>query len=392
MLTELACKHAAAGPRPYKLSDAKGLHLLVQANGSRLWRLAYRHGGKQKTLALGAYPQVTLAEARRARSAARDQLALGLDPSVRRLTEARTQISDSFETIAREHHGIWKSGKVAAHVERVWARMARDALPVIGGRPIAEITPAEILAMVRQVEARGAIDISKRLKQKCSEVFAYAIATGRATSDPTAAIGKALLPKPRVRHMAMVGGLGFTPLVDAVWAYQGDPTVETALRLTLLTAVRTSETRFARWEEFEFGAQPLWRISAKRMKMGREHLVPLSVQACGELDRLGRRAEGYVFPGRGGFGVICQTAMLMALRRSGFGGAQTVHGFRRLFSTLLNEGGWNRDWIERQLAHAGGDEVRGAYNAAEYLVDRRRMMQHWADLVRPGDAFAMLLG
>lgn len=391
MLTELACRHAAARPRPYKLSDAKGLHLLVQANGSRLWRLAYRHGGKQKTLALGAYPQVSLAEARRVRSAARDQLALGLDPSAR-VSEPCIRISDSFDTIAREHHEIWKSGKVAAHVERVWARMARDALPVIGSRPITEIAPAEILAMVRQVEARGAIDISKRLKQKCSEVFCYAIATGRAISDPTAAIGKALLPKPRVRHMAMVGGLGFASLVDAVWAYQGDQAVETALRFTLLTAVRTSETRFARWEEFEFGTQPLWRIPAKRMKMGREHLVPLSTQVCAELDRFGHRADGYVFPGRGGFGVISQTAMLMALRRSGFEGEQTVHGFRRLFSTLLNEGGWNRDWIERQLAHVGGDEVRSAYNAAEYLVDRRRMMQHWGDMVRPRDAFAMLVG
>ena len=391
MLTELACKHAVPRTRPYKLSDAKGLHLLVQVTGSRLWRLAYRYGGKQKTLALGAYPQVNLAEARRARSAARDQLALGLDPS-RRLSEACIQISDSFEQLAREHHAIWKSGKVAKHVNQVWARMERDVLPVIGSRPIDEITPGEILEMVRKVEARGAIEISKRLKQKCSEVFCYAIATGRARFDPTASISKALLPKPRVRHMAMVGRVGFAPLVEAVWAYKGDPAVETALRLTLLTAVRTSETRLARWEEFEFGEQPLWRIPAKRMKMSREHLIPLSAQACAELHRLGRRADGYVFSGRGGFGVICQSAMLMALRRSGFEGTQTVHGFRRLFSTLLNEGGWNRDWIERQLAHAGGDEVRGAYNAAEYLPDRRRMMQHWADLVRPPDAFEDLLG
>lgn len=238
--------------------------------------------------------------------------------------------------------------------------------------------------MVRKVEARGAIDISKRLKQKCSEVFCYAIATGKATLDPTASIAKALRPKPRVRHMAMVGARGLGPLVDAVWEYEGDPSTKSALRFTLLTAVRTSETRLARWEEIE-GA--LWRIPPSRMKMGREHLVPLSHQACAVLDQLGRRGEGMVFPGRGGFGVLSQTAMLMALRRVGYGGQQTVHGFRRLFSTVLNEAGWNRDWIEVQLAHAGGDEVRGAYNAAEYLDDRRRMMQAWGDVVRPGDVF-----
>jgi len=373
MLTELACRHAAPKPTPYKISDSKGLHLLVNPNGSKLWRLAYRFAGKQKTLALGIYPKVTLADARQKRMAARDTLGLGLDPSI-----VRSVVPDgaTFETIAREHHAIWKVGKNLTHVERVWSRMERDGLPVIGQRPVAAITPQEILAMVRRIEERGALDVSRRLKQKCSEVFAYAIATGRATVDPTLSIGRALRPRPRVQHMAMVGTRSIDPLVKAVWAYHGDQSTQAALQFTLLTAVRTSETRFARWEEIE---GDLWRIPKERMKMGREHLVPLSRQARAVI---GTGTTGFIFPGRGGFGVLSQTAMLMALRRAGFGGQQTVHGFRRLFSTVMNERGWNRDWIEMSLAHVDGG-VRGVYNAAEWLAERTRLMQAWADIIRP---------
>jgi integrase len=382
MLTELACRHAAPRQTPYKLSDSKGLHLLVNPNGSKLWRLAYRFAGKQKTLALGAYPKVSLAEARQKRMAAKDALSLGFDPAIHREVPGEV----TFEAVAREHHEIWKVGKDEAHVARVWGRMERDGLPVIGQRPVAGITPQEVLAMVRRVEGRGALDVSRRLKQKCSEVFAYAIATGRATVDPTLSIGKALKPRPRVQHMAMVGPKGLAPLVEAVWSYQGEDSTQAALRFTLLTAVRTSETRFARWEEIE-GA--LWRIPARRMKMGREHLVPLSAQA---LEVLGPpRKTGYVFPGRAGFGVLSQTAMLMALRRLGFEGTQTVHGFRRLFSTVMNERGFNRDWIEMALAHVDGS-VRGVYNSAEWLPERTRMMQAWADLVRPRDEYEDLIG
>lgn len=374
MLTELSCRHAAPRAAPYKLSDAKGLHLLINPNGSKLWRLAYRFAGKQKTLAFGGYPKVTLSEARRRRTVARDALSLGLDPAVV-APDTPTGVA-TFETIAREHHALWKAGKDEAHVARVWSRMERDGLPVIGQRPVDAITPQEVLAMIRKVEDRGAIDVARRLKQKCSEVFAYAIATGHATVDPTLSIGRALKPRPRVEHMAMVGPKGLAPLAEAVWSYEGDASTQRALRFTLLTAVRTSETRFMRWEEVEGS---LWRIPKERMKMGREHLVPLSQQA---LDVLGPRGTGYVFPGRAGFGALSQTAMLMALRRLGFEGAQTVHGFRRLFSTVMNEQGWNRDWIEMSLAHIDGS-VRGVYNSAEWLPERTRLMQTWADLVRP---------
>lgn len=374
MLTELSCRHATPRPAPYKISDAKGLHLLVNPNGSKLWRMAYRFGGKQKTLAFGAYPKVALSEARRRRALARDALALGLDPSLPTAPTDQPGVV-TFEAIAREHHALWKVGKVEAHVVRVWSRMENDGLSVIGQRPVNAITPQEVLAMIRKVEDRGAIDVARRLKQKCSEVFAYAIATGRATIDPTLSIGRALKPRPRVEHMAMVGPKGLSALAEAVWSYEGDDSTRSALRFTLLTAVRTSETRFMRWEEVEGS---LWRIPKERMKMGREHLVPLSQQA---LEVLGPRGQGFVFPGRGGFGVLSQTAMLMALRRLGYERLQTTHGFRRLFSTVMNEQGWNRDWIEMSLAHVDSG-VRGVYNAAEWLPERTRLMQAWADLVR----------
>lgn len=386
-LTETECRNAKPRSKPYKLTDGKGMHLLVQANGSRLWRLAYRFDGKQKTLAIGRYPALSIRAARAARDAARAELDAGVDPmAVKPLTEAQR----TFEIVATEFHEIWKADKVKEHVTRVWTRMHQYAFPEIGHRPLVDIKPGEIIAMVRKMEALGFIDASRRLKQKCSEVFGYAIAMGYAEVDPTARVNKALRPRPAVEHMPMVPLKDLPKLVAAISDYQGNAVVRLALKFCLLTATRTGEIRGAEWSEIDLKAK-VWRIPAARMKMGREHLVPLSRQALAVLKEAAVHRRGkYVFPGVRR-PAIHPSAMLVALYELGLTGQQTVHGFRRLFSTVLNESGKFRgEWVERQLAHDEKSEIRAAYNAAEYLESRAAMMQWWADYLERDDFDALM--
>jgi integrase len=373
-LSDAACRAAKPTPKPHRLSDGHGLFLLIQPNGSRLWQYYYRFQGRQRTLSIGRYPMIGLSDARQLRDKAIRELAFGRDP--RDVRNGLVSTGSTFREIATAHVEAWKVGKSENHVSRVWSRLKRDAFPHIGDKDIVTITSTDILAMLRKVEARGAIDISKRLKQKVSEVFAFAIAEGKATADPTRGLEKALKPRPPVKRHAMVGPAGLAELVQAIGAYDGDAMTRLALRFTLLTGVRTAECRFMEWSEVE---GKLWRIPPERMKMRREHLVPLSKQALGTLEEARQIGSGrYVFASTRGE-VLSANTMIFALYRMGFHSKQTVHGFRRLFSTILNEKGFNRDWIELQLAHGDDDDIRAAYNAAEHLPGRTKMMQWWAD-------------
>lgn len=391
-LKELEVKYATKRQRPYKLSDGEGLHLLVQPSGSKLWRLKYRFEGKEKLLSFGKYPVVTLAIAREKRNEAKVLLDQGKDPAeIKQQKKKQKAALKVFEPIARAWHANRVDGLDPAHAKRVMNRMERDVFPAIGSRPIAEIDAPEILEMIRAVEARGALDVSRRLKQGVSQVFRYAIANGWAKVDPTLGLNDALKPKPRVKHMARIPLKELPELARAIVNYDGENTqrrreiTRDALLFTLLTWARTGETRFAVRDEFEdlHGPSPLWRLPPGRMKMEREHLVPLSSQAAAIVRRrLKATNSEFLFPGAKPRKPISENTMIYASYRMGYLGRQTVHGFRGLASTWANEAeSYRPDWIEMALAHQDEDEVRGAYNSALYLSPRRRMLRDWADML-----------
>ncbi|MEJ6008745.1 tyrosine-type recombinase/integrase [Novosphingobium aquae] len=402
-LTETAAKNAKPREQAFKLSDGGGLFLLVQPNGSKLWRLKYRFDGKEKLLSFGAYPDVGVAAARDKRNAAKVQLSEGCDP-MKNKAQASASGAETFRVIAERWHENRKSALNPAHAERVWSRLERDVLPFFGEKPIQEITPPDVLEMVRKIEARGALDISRRAKQGVGQVFQFAIACGLAGSDPTAHLRGALKPRPRVKHMSRIPLSEVPSLIEKLEGYEAEgerrsAITRDAVMFALLTWVRTKELRFAVKPEFEDldGNNPLWRIPAHRMKMGREHLVPLSFAAAAIAKRMIQSSKHeFLFPGKTPEKPISENTMIYALYRLGYHTRQTVHGFRGLASTWANEQlvevgkpvSWIRkyheDWVELQLAHSESNEVRGAYNAAEYLAPRRHMMQDWADFLSGG--------
>lgn len=389
--SDLAARNAKPEPKSYKLSAGGGLHLLVTPEGAKYWRLAYRFGGKQKTLALGVYPTVTLSAAREAREDAKRELAAGRDPSaVKRQRKAATvtELENTFRSVALEWHEKWRGGRTEFYAGQILRRLELDIFPAIGNRPISEIDAPEILSLLRKVEKRGCHETARRLRQLIGMIFRYAIVTRRARHDPSADLKGALEsnggPK---RHNAMpIKELpGFLRSLDH---YDGDRRTALALKLTVLTFLRATELRAGHWSEIEDldGAAPLWRVPAVRMKMKREHLVPLSPQAVAVLNELrslpGADGSAFMFPSPGKEGVMTGNTLLFALYRLGFHGRATVHGFRSVASTVLNESGlFAPDWIERQLAHVEKNDVRRAYNAAEYLSDRRKMMNWWGEYV-----------
>lgn len=399
-LTETQAKNAKPRERAYKLADSEGLFLLVQPNGTRLWRMKYRFAGKEKLLSFGAYPALGIAAARDKRKAAKALLAEGKDP-MKAKGEVISENGDTFYMVAKRWHENRQSALNPAHAERVWSRMERDVFPEIGQKLIHEITAPDVLEMIRKIEGRGALDISRRAKQGVGQVFQFAIACGLASSDPTAHLRGALKPRPRVKHMSRLPLVELPAFLEKLRAYQeeGDrrsAITRDAVLFALLTWVRTKELRLAVKSEFEDldGTDPVWRIPAARMKMGREHLVPLSAQAAQIARNMVSRATGnYLFPGTHPDKPLSENTMIYALYRLGYHSRQTVHGFRGLASTWANEqlvefgkpAMWIRkyheDWVEMQLAHSEKNDVRGAYNAAEYLAPRRRMMQDWADFL-----------
>ena len=361
--------------------DLGGLFMLVSPTGGRLFRLKYRVGGKEKLLALGAYPDVSLKQARERRDAARRLLADGVDPGAKkRAEEAAT--ADTFEAISREWFEKFSRNWAPGHSEKIIRRLELYLFPWIGSRPIAKIEAAEILSCLRRMESDGHLETAHRALQNCSRIFRYAVATGRATRDPAADLRGAVPPAAEKHLASYTDPKKIGELLRAIDSYDGSPVVKCALRLAPLVFVRPGELRAAEWSEINFEACE-WRIAASRMKMRQQHIVPLSTQAIAVLrDIQPITGEGrFVFPTpRSNRRPLSDNALLSALRRMGFEkGEVTVHGFRSTASTLLNEQGWNRDAIERQLAHGERDAVRAAYNYAQHLLERRKMMQSWAD-------------
>ncbi|MGH6934678.1 MAG: tyrosine-type recombinase/integrase, partial [Methylocella sp.] len=356
------------------LSDGGGLHLLVNPDGARYWRMAYRYRGRQKTLALGVYPIVSLADARAVRDAAKKLLARDIDPSEARKEQKRTarlSVKNTFEAVAREWCENQRDGWTGRYYAHVVTRLEADVYPEIGSRPIAAIEPPELLAVLRKVEKRGALEIAKRLRQTVGQVFRYGIVTGRAKRHPLVDLKGALKAPGRQAHHKAMPRKDLPEFLQALASYDGEVRTRLPLRLAVLTFVRTTELRAARWGEVDLNAAQ-WRIPAERMKMRAPHIVPLSRQAVEAFTELRAIAgfSDYVFPSPGAEGCMSNNTMLFAMYRMGFHGRATVHGFRAVASTLLNEMGFHPDWIERQLAHGERNKVRAAYNHAQYLPEQ----------------------
>ena len=384
-LTDTAIKKAKPGPSPAKLSDGKGMYLLVTESGSKLWRWKYRADGREKVMALGSYPDVSLAQARKAMGTARKVLAAGSDPMVQRKAEKLAKQSaaeNSFQTVALLWWEQWRNAKSPRHADDMHKRLKADVFPAIGKRPISDIQAPELVAMVKAIAGRGALDIAKRALQTSGQVFRYAIAHGLAQRNPATDIKPAdILASHKAGNYARLDAKELPELLRHMEAYQGAPVTRLAMKLMALTFVRTSELIGARWAEFDLEAGR-WDIPPERMKMKTPHIVPLSSQAVTVLRTL-QLVSGHgalVFPGeRDHEKPMSNNTILKALERMGYKGRMTGHGFRGIASTVMHEMGFNHAHIELQLAHQERDQVSAAYNHATYLKERAKMMQHWGD-------------
>jgi integrase len=384
-LTHVGIRNAKPREKAYKLTDEKGLFLFVTPSGGKYWRFKYRFGGKEKKLAFGVYPEVSLAEAREKRDQARKLLANDVDPAVVKQATKNAIVQateNSFQLVALEWYAKFSAKWVASHGDRTLRRLEKDVFPWIGNRPICEIKAPELLTVLRRIENRGAIETAHRIHQICGQIFRYAIATGKAERDISNDLRGALPPTRKRHHATIVDPKKIAELLKAIQSYEGYFVTKCALQLAPLFFVRPGELRKAEWSEFNFETAE-WRIPAEKMKMRATHIVPLSTQAISILQELETLTGNspYVFPSiRTLRRPMSDNTVLGALRRLGYSKDEmTGHGFRSMASTLLNEQGWNRDAIERQLAHAERNNIRAAYNYAEYLSERRKMMQHWAD-------------
>lgn len=368
----------------YRVADSGGLCIEIHQNGARYWRYRYRFADKQKMLSLGAYPETSLKAARKKRDAARDQVEAGTDPSMKRKQEkltARYTAENGFEAVARE----WIKGRknlAPATLEKLNWMLGTHAFPWLGVRPVSEITAPELLAVLRRVESMGKLETAQRLKQVCGQVFRYAIATGRAERDPSGDLRGALQTAKTRHHSSITDPVKVGELLRAIDGYEGNLVSVCALRFAPLVFVRPGELRRAEWQEMDLDAGE-WRIPGERMKMRVPHVVPLSRQAVAilrELEPLTGKGR-YVFPSiRSARIPMSEGTVNAALRRLGYDkDTMTGHGFRSMASTLLHEQGWKSDLIERQLAHGERNEVKAAYNYAEHLPERRKMMQAWAN-------------
>jgi integrase len=368
-----------------KHSDGGGLYIHVSPTGGKLWRMAYSFDGKQKTLSFGAYSAVSLKDARQKREEAKERLAQGIDPSAYKQAvkaATRAESANTFEIVAREWFAKNKESWVDTHAEKILRRLENYIFPIIGGKPIHQVTAPELLKALREVEAKGIPDVAHRALQNCSRIFRYAIATGRAERDTAADLRGALVPVQSENLASIIEPKAIGALLQDIDAYTGNVIVRAALRMAPYVFVRPGELRRAEWTEFDLaGAE--WRRPATRMKMRQVHFVPLARQVISILEDLQQYtgAGRFLFPSmRANSAPISDVTLLAGLRRLGYTKEQMcVHGFRSMASTLLNEQGYNRDWIERQLAHGERNSIRAAYNYAEYLPERRRMMTEWAN-------------
>jgi integrase len=385
-LTDTAIRTAKPADKPRKMADEKGLYLLLQPTGGRLWRFDYRFEGKRKTLALGAYPDVTLKAARERLGDARTLLADGVDPSLNRKAQnaaKATSAANSFEVVAREWFAKFKPQWTDGHSEKILARLERDIFPWVGGRPIADVKAPEILACLRRVEKRGAIETAHRALQNCGQVFRYGIATGRVERDIAADLRGALPPVKQTHRAAITEPKAIGELMRAIDGYSGSLVTVCAMKLAPLVFLRPGELRQAQWSEIDLDRAE-WNIPAERMKMREPHLVPLSTQAITILREIqALTGDGtYIFPSpRTRSRPMSNNAILSALRRMGYAKEEmSGHGFRAMARTILDEVlNIRPDYIEHQLAHAVKDPNGRAYNRTAHLAERRAMMQQWSD-------------
>lgn len=385
-LTDTAIRKAKPANKPQRLFDSGGLYLELSPAGGKWWRLKYRFGGKEKRLSLGTYPEVGLADARGRRDEARKLLAVGVDPSEHRKAEkaaGEDRAANSVEVVAREWFAKQSPAWTAGHAEKIIQRLENDIFPWLGKRPIAEVTAKELLTTVNRIVDRGAVESAHRALQNCGQVFRYASVTGRSERNPAADLRGALPPVKQTHLAAITDPTKVGGLLRAMDSYTGNFITKCALRLAPLVFVRPGELRQAEWAEINLEAGE-WNIPAEKMKMREAHLVPLSTQAAAilaELHALTGRGR-YVFPSaRGPKRPMSNNAVLSALRRMGFDKDEmSGHGFRAMARTILDETlHFRPDYIEHQLAHAVRDPNGRAYNRTAHLLERRKMMQAWAD-------------
>ena len=384
-LTDLEIRRAKPSEKAYTKADGNGLSLQIEPNGSKGWRFRYRFEGKAKMLSLGTYPKVSLSEARKKRDEAQELLAAGINPSDSRKEKKLAQqdrLGNTFEVIAKEwyqrRYDLWAE----SYRTEMIATFEKDVFPYIGHRPIDSITPMELMSVLTRLEQRGATEKMRKVRQRCGEVWKYAIATGRALSNPAPDLASVMMPhkKENSPHLKVAELSEFFTVLQA---YRGNVLIKLAMRLLILTGTRPGELRKAEWSEFDF-ENNLWNITEERMKMRRPHLVPLSTQSLAILKELKTMtcAYQYVFPGRlEKVKPISDMSLNVLIRRIGYGGRSTGHGFRHTMSTILHEQGFNSAWIETQLAHVDKNSIRGTYNHAQYLDGRREMMQWYADFI-----------
>ncbi|AOF01640.1 integrase [Serratia surfactantfaciens] len=382
-LTDIKVKTAKPMEKAYKLADGGGMYLLVKPNGSKYWRLKYRFAGKEKMLSIGVYPDVSLADAREKRKEARKTLASGGDPGEVKKAEKLSQklsIANTFGAIAREWHQHKADRWSLRYREEIIDTFEKDIFPHIGKRPIAEIKPMELLETLRRMEKRGALEKMRKVRQRCGEVFRYAIVTGRAEYNPAPDLATALAT-PKKTNFPFLSVEELPHFLKDLAGYTGSIITKTATQIIMLTGVRTQELRFARWQDIDFEKR-LWEVPPEVMKMKRPHIVPLSEQVVNLFLSLKPITGAYslVFIGRNDrTKPISKESVNQVIELLGYKGRLTGHGFRHTMSTILHEKGYNSAWIETQLAHVDKNAIRGAYNHAQYLDGRREMMQWYAD-------------
>ncbi|EJA7672486.1 tyrosine-type recombinase/integrase, partial [Escherichia coli] len=368
-LNDMQIRRAKPEAKAYTLGDGQGLSLLVEPNGSKSWRFRYRYAGKPKMISLGVYPTITLAEARARRDEARKIVAEGKNPSEVRKEQKlalRIQSENAFEKIAREWHQMKSAKWSAGYASDIIEAFQNDIFPYVGTRPVGEIKPLELLNVLRKIEKRGALEKMRKVRQRCSEVFRYAIATGRAEFNPAADLSSALEVH-KSNHFPFLKSDEIPDFLRALDSYAGSRLVQIATKLLMVTGVRTIELRAALWQEFDLD-NAIWEIPAERMKMRRPHLVPLSTQVLGFLNELKSMTGNYryVFPGRNDPNKpMSEASVNQLIKRIGYAGKLTGHGFRHTLSTILHENGFNTAWIEMQLAHVDKNTIRGVYNHAQ---------------------------
>ncbi|CAI1817327.1 Putative prophage CPS-53 integrase [Serratia quinivorans] len=382
-LTDVKVRTAKPQDKPYKLTDGGGLYLLVNTNGSRYWRMKYRVMGREKLLSIGVYPDISLAVARQKRDEARRALAQGNDPGAIKKAEKQAKkiaAENTFEAIAREWHKAKADRWSLRYRDEIIDTFEKDIFPYIGLRPIAEIKPLELLETLKRMEKRGALEKMRKVRQRCGEVFRYAIITGRAEYNPAPDLAGALAVHKK-QHLPFLTAQELPDFLQDLAGYTGSIITKTATYLIMYTGVRTQELRFARWQDIDLD-KAMWEVPAEHMKMRRPHKVPLSRQAISLLKQLQPITGHYplVFIGRNDQRKpISKESINQVIELLGYKGRLTGHGFRHTMSTILHEQGYDSAWIEMQLAHVDKNAIRGAYNHAQYLDGRREMMQWYAD-------------